>query len=271
LLHVLHHDGTEMTSYDVGDDIRGGISVADLNDDGSYELLFAGYDDMIHVWNPMDGVELDGWPVDMDYNSLTEPVTADLDNDGDLEVVAAMKSGMVYIFHHDATLFNNFPTNLSGNIESSPAIGDLDNDGDYEIAFGTTSGLQVFDIKTDKGNRHSWKLHRGNLERSGLYDITLTSIDPKTDIIPDKFYVSPNYPNPFNPVTTIKYGLNTSGDVIMYLFDIRGAMVQTLVNEHHPAGFYELTFDGSKLASGVYFYSTIANGIVKTRKLVLLK
>ena len=87
LLHVLHHDGTEMASYDVGDDIRGGISVADLNDDGSYELLFAGYDDMIHVWNPMDGVELDGWPVDMEYNSLTEPVTADLDNDGDLDIV----------------------------------------------------------------------------------------------------------------------------------------------------------------------------------------
>ena len=55
LLHVLHHDGTEMASYDVGDDIRGGISVADLNDDGSYELLFTGYDDMIHVWNPVDG------------------------------------------------------------------------------------------------------------------------------------------------------------------------------------------------------------------------
>ena len=271
LLHVLHHDGTEMASFDTGDDIRGGISVADLNDDGSYELLFTGYDDMIHVWNPMDGAELDGWPVDMNYNSLTEPVTADLDNDGDLEVVTAMKSGMVYIFHHDATLFNGFPTNLSGNIESSPAIGDLDGDGDYEIAFGTTSGLQVFDIKTDKGNRHSWKLHRGNLERSGLYDITLTAIDPKTDIIPDRFYVSPNYPNPFNPVTKIKYGLNTSGDVIMYLFDIRGALVQTLVNEYHPAGSYELTFDGSQLASGVYFYSIITNGIVKTRKLVLLK
>ena len=57
----------------------------------------------------------------------------------------------------------------------------------------------------------------------------------------------------------------------MYLFDIRGAMLQTLVNEYHLAGFYELTFDGSKLASGVYFYSTIANGTVKTHKLVLLK
>ena len=46
-------DGTEMVSYDVGDDIRGGIC-ADLNDDGSYKLVFTGYDDMIHVWNPMN-------------------------------------------------------------------------------------------------------------------------------------------------------------------------------------------------------------------------
>ena len=57
----------------------------------------------------------------------------------------------------------------------------------------------------------------------------------------------------------------------MYLLDIRGALVQTLVNEYHPAGSYELPFDGSQLASGVYFYSIITNGIVKTRKLVLLK
>ena len=202
LLHVLHHDGAEMASYDVGDDIRGGISVADLNDDGSYELLFSGYDDMLHVWNPLDGAELDGFPIDMEYNSLTEPVTADLDNDGDLEVVAAMKSGTVHILPR-WTPFNNFPTNLSGNIESSPAIGDFDNDGDYEIIFGTTQGLEVFDIKSDKGDRLSWKLHRGNLDRTGSLAMTLVAVDHEEDIIPKEFYVSPNYPNPFNPSTKI--------------------------------------------------------------------
>ncbi len=276
LLHVLHHDGTEMTSYDVGDDIRGGISVADLNDDGSYELLFTGYDDMIHVWNPMDGVELDGWPVDMDYNSLTEPVTADLDNDGDLEVVAAMKSGMVYIFHHDATLFNNFPTNLSGNIESSPAIGDLDGDGDYEIAFGTTSGLQVFDIKTDKGNRHSWKLHRGNLERSGLYDITLTAIDPKNDIIPDKFYVSPNYPNPFNPSTQIDIYTVQKSDLTVNIFDATGRLVNTLIDENLEAGSYSIKWQGKdrkghSMPTGVYFIQVESGVEISTQKMVLIK
>ena len=276
LLHVLHHDGTEMASYDVGDDIRGGISVADLNDDGSYELLFAGYDDMIHVWNPMDGVELDGWPVDMDYNSLTEPVTADLDGDGDLEVVAAMKSGMVYVFHHDATLFNNFPTNLSGNIESSPAIGDFDNDGDYEIIFGTTQGLEVFDIKSDKGDRLSWKLHRGNLDRTGSLAMTLVAVDHEEDFIPKEFYVSPNYPNPFNPSTRIDIQTSERNDLDVKIFDAAGRLVNTLMDEELDAGYYTVKWNGLNamgqgMPTGVYFLQVRSGVEISTQKMILIK
>jgi len=276
LLHVLHHDGTEMASYDVGDDIRGGISVADLNDDGSHELLFAGYDDMIHVWNPMDNVELDGWPVDMEYNSLTEPVTADLDNDGDLEVVAAMKSGMVYVFHHDATLFNNFPTNLSGNIESSPAIGDLDSDGDYELIFGTTLGLKVLDIKTDKGGRLSWKLHRGNLDRTGSLAMTLVAVDHEEDIIPKEFYVSPNYPNPFNPSTRIDIQLAERSGLDVKIFDATGRLVNTLINKELDAGYYTVKWNGldamgQGMPTGVYFIQVASGVEISTQKMILIK
>ena len=276
LLHVLHHDGTEMASYDVGDDIRGGISVADLNDDGSHELLFAGYDDMIHVWNPMDNVELDGWPVDMEYNSLTEPVTADLDNDGDLEVVAAMKSGMVYVFHHDATLFNNFPTNLSGNIESSPAIGDLDSDGDYELIFGTTLGLKVLDIKTDKGDRLSWKLHRGNLDRTGSLAMTLVAVDQEEDIIPKEFYVSPNYPNPFNPSTRIDIQLAERSGLDVKIFDATGRLVNTLINKELDAGYYTVKWNGldvmgQGMPTGVYFIQVRSGVEISTQKMILIK
>ena len=65
--------------------------------------------------------------------------------------------------------------------------------------------------------------------------------------------------------------MDKAGQVALDLFDIRGVKVKTLVNESHPAGSHEFTFDGSKLASGVYFYSMTANGINKTRKLVLMK
>jgi len=207
----------------------------------------------------------------MNYNSLTEPVTADLDNDGDLEVVTAMKSGMVYIFHHDATLFNGFPTNLSGNIESSPAIGDLDGDGDYEIAFGTTSGLQVFDIKTDKGNRHSWKLHRGNLERSGLYDITLTSIDPKTGIIPDRFYVSPNYPNPFNPSLTIQVSAPPGVVLNVDVFSYDGRFIANLYSGKQFTTVQTLNWKPGNIPSGIYFIRSSVNGKDQFRKVTFIK
>ena len=89
--------------------------------------------------------------------------------------------------------------------------------------------------------------------------------------MPSAFTLKQNYPNPFNPITQIQYDMNGAGQVKMDLFDIRGAKVRTLINEQKPAGSYEFAFDGSQLSSGVYFYSMTANGITKTRKLVLMK
>jgi len=91
------------------------------------------------------------------------------------------------------------------------------------------------------------------------------------NIGPNKFSLEQNYPNPFNPKTKIKFNLNKSGDVVLDLFDIRGAKIQSLVNKHHEAGSHEFTLDGSSLASGVYFYSLTVNGNTKTRKLALMK
>ena len=88
---------------------------------------------------------------------------------------------------------------------------------------------------------------------------------------PTKFTLQQNYPNPFNPVTNIKYELDRPGEVLLELFDIRGSKIKTLVNEHRVSGSHQYTFDGSQMSSGVYFYSMTANGISKTRKLVLMK
>ena len=65
--------------------------------------------------------------------------------------------------------------------------------------------------------------------------------------------------------------MDRAGDVVLDLFDICGVKVRSLLSEHRDAGSHQYTFDGSELASGVYFYSMTANGINKTRKLVLMK
>ena len=258
LLHVLHHDGSEMASFDTGDDIRGGISVSDINEDGGYEILFTGYDDFLHIWDPVAGQELQGWPIDLGTNSLSEPVTVDLDNDGDLEIIGANKSGQISVFHHDGTLFTHFPTTVSGNIESSPAVGDIDNDGDYELAIATTMGLKVMDIKTESGNRISWKVHRGNQYRTGSLAMTLLSNENQQGFTPEKFLISPNYPNPFNPSTSIDIETAVKGKLLVNVYDISGRLVNTLMDNSTEPGYYTVRWNGQNLQgeimpTGVYF------------------
>jgi hypothetical protein len=80
-----------------------------------------------------------------------------------------------------------------------------------------------------------------------------------------------SYHNPFNPSTTIKYELPKSSAVRLSVFDILGREVSVLVNERRVAGVYQVKFDGSNLASGVYFYRLQAGDFVQTKRLLLLK
>ena len=117
---------------------------------------------------------------------------------------------------------------------------------------------------------HKMSVYVGIYENEWEYEDT-TSVGIDKDLTPKDFTLNQNYPNPFNPITQIQYEMKSAGQVNMELFDIRGAKVRTLINENKPAGSYEFTFDGPQLSSGVYFYSMTANGITKTRKLVLMK
>ena len=80
-----------------------------------------------------------------------------------------------------------------------------------------------------------------------------------------------NYPNPFNPTTTIAYQIPTDGHVAIKVFDILGRDVTTLVDEFKPAGSYTVQFDASRLASGIYFYSIHAGEYTALKKMLLLK
>jgi hypothetical protein len=276
LLQVLDHNGQEIISYDVGDDIRGGISVADLDNNGSKEILFSGYDDFLHAWNPLDNIEIDGWPIDLMSNSVSEPVTADLDNDGDLEVIAANKSGMLFVFHHDGSSFNGFPTSLNRYIESSPVVGDIDEDGDFEIVIGSSEGLHVFDIKTQRGDIISWKMHRGNTDRSGSLGFTLVNINNEAEVMPSKFSVSKNYPNPFNPSTSIDITIPEKRSLTVKVFDLNGKVLNTLINRELYPGHYSVDWNGKNylgqsLATGLYIIRVRSGSHFSSQKVLLLK
>lgn len=89
--------------------------------------------------------------------------------------------------------------------------------------------------------------------------------------IPLEFGVKQNFPNPFNPITTIQYSIPIPNMVSLKVFDVLGNEVANLVNEYKNFGSYEVNFDGSKLSSGTYFYRLEAGTSSETKKLLLLK
>jgi arabinan endo-1,5-alpha-L-arabinosidase len=89
--------------------------------------------------------------------------------------------------------------------------------------------------------------------------------------IPDKYCLYPNYPNPFNPVTIIKYAIPRSGLVTMKVFSLLGQEVETLVNQDQRAGEYKIKFNASQLASGIYLYRIQSGSYSLTKKMILLK
>jgi hypothetical protein len=94
--------------------------------------------------------------------------------------------------------------------------------------------------------------------------------------IPEEYALHNNYPNPFNPVTTMLYDLPETGHTRLIIYDLMGRQVQTLVDQPMAAGYYRIQWDGRNtmgqmVSGGIYFYQIQTNGFIRTRKMLLLK
>lgn len=94
---------------------------------------------------------------------------------------------------------------------------------------------------------------------------------PLASDLPDRFELGQNYPNPFNPVTTIPFSLTESASVRLEVYNLVGQRVAVLRDEVMAAGWHQVRFDATGLASGVYVYRLQTAGLVQTRKLVLIR
>lgn len=129
-------------------------------------------------------------------------------------------------------------------------------------------------VVADSSYYYRLKIVRQDSTEMQSYPIMLKVVPATSVKEPDiavKFHLSPNYPNPFNPSTTINYSIPKRGMVTLKVYDVLGREVETLVNGIRNAGTYEVRFDGARLASGVYFDRLEYNGTIITRKMVLMK
>ena len=137
----------------------------------------------------------------------------------------------------------------------------------YQMAYGIgliTASYMDLDAPSDFSNLVYAKIN-------GKEYGTFLSLPPMVPTSPGKISLSQNYPNPFNPSTTIRYSIPQRTQVALTVFNTLGQQVATLVNEIQDAGYHDVKFDGSGLASGVYIYRLQAGDFVQTKRSLLLK
>ena len=172
-----------------------------------------------------------------------------------------------------------------GHVEISSNNGSIWQEVTSYTGNNTTWTLQSFDI-TSFANYATQLLIRfrlssdNNTQSSGWWvdDIKLTNyclatvgVNGNNSQLPKTFALEQNYPNPFNPSTSIKFQLPKSEFVTITVFDMLGRRIASLVNEQKEAGYYDIKFDGTNYASGMYFYKIEAGNFTDTKKMILIK
>jgi len=175
----------------------------------------------------------------------------------------------------------NWISDGTGDVKKTFSQGTANYSRTFKIPCNAANG--VYDMYTalwyDKNNNNT--IDGGDFVVSSKVTTAALTISPNgitiiSSEIPDKFALLPNFPNPFNPVTNIQFQIPSVGqrhafDTKLIIYDLSGRVVTTLVNEQLQPGSYEVNWDGTGFASGVYFYSLITNEFTETKRMVLIK
>jgi len=138
----------------------------------------------------------------------------------------------------------------------------------------TSTSFSVNGLEENK--KFYWRVRGATSNYEGLFSQVFRFTTGSSSSVNenDNFYIynlEQNFPNPFNPITHIKYQLAKPDFVTIYIYNILGMEIAKLVNEEKSAGSYEVEYDATHLSSGIYFYRLQADSFIETKKMVLMK
>ena len=174
--------------------------------------------------------------------------------------------------HYDGNYAPELEGMLPVNISLGDKLEDLGN-GHAKLSF-------VFMDDADYGSAAGQTSGGGDLTNSALryaaIDLDFSPASSDVTMTPDAELLGQNYPNPFNPTTTIAFNMVEEGNVSIEVFNVRGQLVKTLVNEHMTVGDHTLVWEGTndnnqKVSSGIYFYKMKSANYSSTKKMILMK
>ena len=277
-LYAIKSDGSLQFRILTGDKVQ--ISPSFLTYNDGIIIFFGSKDGLIYAVDSDGNPFSDNWPVNTNGPISGSVVFADLDCDNDPEIIAVNDAGSIFAFNIDGSFHKHFPIINDIGFSSSPIVMDIDSDGDLETLVGSNGNLVVIDIKSFGSDTSFWNMYRGNNRRTGYLDpISIggyiaqcpENLDIINNSLPTEFILSPLYPNPFNPVTTISYSIPQAGPTSIKVFNLVGRELETLINKKQNPGDYLFMWNASSYPSGIYFIRLESNNFTETRKVLLIK
>jgi hypothetical protein len=134
-------------------------------------------------------------------------------------------------------------------------------------AFNSATALNFNEADCEIANTEGNVIHGISYENGGIQ----ITVDVDQGPVPTEYKLNQNFPNPFNPSTTIKFSIPEYSNVVLKVYSLLGQEVATLVNKDMPAGNYQFNFDASNLTSGAYIYKITAGNFVSTKKMLFIK
>jgi hypothetical protein len=305
---ALKYDGSSVSGWPkgVGYWIYDPPAVGYINDDNILDVAIGDQvlamtpSDRIYAWDK-NGVPLTGFPTNPLNSINAQIILADINNDNHTELIIddntqtnADSTGQYLCFKNDGTQLTSWILNTKGtSFFNTPCLLDINRDNVLDMIgaaiLGTGSSTYT--------NVYLWNLQtpyvpsgiqipmwQYNTRHNGVWgDVQIVGINNNNHSeIPGNFKLNQNYPNPFNPTTKIKYqisnnplsrgvGIARGVFTTLKIFDITGREVAILVNEQLESGTYEVTFDGSNLPSGIYFYKLQAGDFSDSKKMLMIK
>lgn len=281
------------------------VVVADLNRDGNEDLAVANL-----LSNSVSILKNDGVGhftqtavLGVGFNPAAI-VCGDWDKDGaaDLATINNFDGSISLLFGDDSAYFSRTATITSDNRYGRPlsaAVGDWNGDGSPDLALADGDWKAVLVLLNDgKGGfgdtsmipvpGSAYGIVAGDWDGDGRIDLAVThdvdnsvsilknqpiiaGVGPRSTTTPGSFALRQNFPNPFNPSTSITYALARRAHVLLRIYDILGRLIGTLVNEENPPGEYTIRWNAARYPSGVYFYRLEAGVFTAVKKMIVAK
>ncbi|MBC8196498.1 MAG: multicopper oxidase domain-containing protein [Candidatus Marinimicrobia bacterium] len=254
--HMLQHEDEGLIGQFIveGEEILFG----DVNFDGTINIL-----DVISTVGHILGT-----------NPLTpeQLVVADLDQDGIvniidiIQIVNIILDSKIELIEPIANLQQN-ELSVSGSVGGIQFMGELLSSINGNDIVQTANGITLIYNMNGKLETELFELSENSTDF-----VVSSSMGKEVELqTVSQFAILDNYPNPFNPSTTISYQLNQSGQININIFDLNGKLIDELVNDYKEMGNYSINWNGSNLANGVYIVKLHSNEFTEMKKITLLK